>query len=43
MIEGNEKPVGKSMYNIMLKNIETILERGRKTAYASVNNIMLKT
>jgi len=43
MIEGNEKPVAKSMYNIMLKNIETILERGRKAAYASVNNIMLTT
>jgi hypothetical protein len=24
-------------------NIETILEKGRKTAYASINNIMLKT
>ena len=27
----------------MLGNIETILEKGRKTAYASVNNIMFKT
>jgi len=43
MIAGNEKPVTKSSYNIMLKNIETILEKGRKTAYASVNNIMLTT
>jgi len=43
MIKGNEKAVAKNMYNIMLKNIETILERGRKTAYASVNNIMLTT
>jgi hypothetical protein len=43
MIEGNEKPVAKSMYNIMLKNIETILKKGRKTAFAAVNNIMLTT
>jgi len=44
MIAGNEKPVTKSSYNIMLKNIETILEKGRKSAYASaVNNIMLTT
>jgi len=43
MIEGKEKPVSKGSYNIMLKNIEMILEKGRKTAFATVNNIMLTT
>ncbi|HLP47738.1 MAG TPA: PDDEXK nuclease domain-containing protein [Candidatus Kapabacteria bacterium] len=43
MIIYNEKPIVKSSYDLMLGNIVTILEKGRKTAYTSVNNIMLKT
>jgi len=39
----DEKPVKKNLYAKMLGNIETILKKGRKTAYASINNIMLKT
>lgn len=41
MKTGNEKPILKDAYDVMLENIGTILEKGRKTAYASVNNIML--
>jgi predicted nuclease of restriction endonuclease-like (RecB) superfamily len=43
MTAGNEKPLSKISYEVMLKNIETILEKGRKIAYTSISTIMLKT